>query len=605
MRVLLRIVGYSARYRIRLLLSFLAVLGFTAFTLTIPRLLGISIDAGLSSGELRQLILLGIVIVVVSVGRGIAAFGRSYLSESLSEKVAYDLRNDFYDHLQHMSFAYHDKQQTGDLMSRATSDVEGVREFVHSGIVSVAYSVILLVAIGTITALINWKLALISLAFAPVVAWRTGLIALASMRVWSFVQRETGALITVLQENLSGQRVVKAFDAEEYEEEKFHTSARKVYSGSYKAKVLNASNSSMMTAFHLGVMGLIVWVGGRDVIAGRMTPGELAQFILYLNLLVQPIRTFGAMVEVFTRAISGGKRLFSVLDAQSPVKEKPRAITMPRLKGHVRFEEVAFQYVAGGPPVLNHISFEAQPGQTIALVGAPGSGKTTVAHLLPRFYDVSRGRIIIDGSDIRDVALRSLRNNIGIVQQDVFLFTSTIRENIAYGRVDASAAQITQAAKIAQLHDFITTLPRGYDTWVGERGSTLSGGQRQRLAIARALELDPPILILDDSTSSVDTHTEHLIQQSLQDIIRGRTTFVIAHRLSTVKNADLILVMEHGEIVQRGTHQELVAQPGPYHRIYELQLRPHEAVTNGHELKVEEDEGVVMHWKPLKKERGK
>ncbi|MFH1141377.1 MAG: ATP-binding cassette domain-containing protein, partial [Chloroflexota bacterium] len=305
------------------------------------------------------------------------------------------------------------------------------------------------------------------------------------------------------------------------------------------------------------------------------------QFIFYMGLLAMPVRMAAWIVNSFSRAISCGQRIFVTLDAESPVQERKNAVALPRVQGHVRFEDVSFGYDTISP-VLNRITFEAEPTKVIALVGAPGSGKSTIGHLLPRFYDVTAGRVTIDGVDIRDATLASLRANIGIVQQDVFLFTSTIRENIAYGAVGASFEQIVRAAEIAQLHDFIVSLPNGYDTWVGERGITLSGGQRQRLAIARTILLDPPILVLDDSTSSVDTETEHLIRRALVEVMKGRTTFVIAHRLSTVKSASLILVLREGQIVQRGTHRELLNQPGPYQEVYELQLRPQEAtLTNG------------------------
>ena len=580
MRVLIRIVGYAGKYRVRLSMAYVAVLAFTGFSLSIPWLLGEAIDTALSSGQLIQLILFGLAIIAVSVGRGIAAFARSYLSESVSEKVAYDLRNEFYDHHQRLSLSYQDEQQTGDLMSRATSDVEGVRTFVYSGLVNTAYNATLLIGVSVLVINLNWRLALICLAFAPLIAWRTGLIYGTARGVWAFVQKEIGSLTTELQENLSGQRVVKAFNAEEYEKEKFHVKARSVLTGSYQVHILSASVGSMMTAFQMGAIGIVLWIGGRDVIAGSMTPGEMAQFILYLNLLVQPIRMIGQLLLLFSRSISSGKRLFAVLDAKSPVKQQSKAVTISKLKGHIVFENVSFKYNNEGPPVLNNISFEALPGQSIALVGKPGSGKTTIINLIPRFYDVFSGRITIDGHALQELSLSSLRNNIGIVQQDVFLFTDTIRENITYGRINASARDITEAAQRAQIHDFIINQPEGYDTPVGERGSTLSGGQRQRIGIARALVLNPAILILDDSTSSVDVSTEHLIQQSLQEVIKGRTTFIIAHRLSTVKNANLILVIDNGEIVQRGTHEQLLCQTGIYHQIYDLQVHTDQKYSN-------------------------
>ena len=312
----------------------------------------------------------------------------------------------------------------------------------------------------------------------------------------------------------------------------------------------------------------------------RLTFGELSAFILWMGLLAMPVRMIGWMLNTLTRAAAAGQRIFEVLDAESPVEERPGATPLPRATGHVRFEGVSLSYDERVPAV-HDVSFEAEPGQLVAILGGPGSGKSTVVHLIPRFYDVSSGRIAVDGVDVRDVTLASLRQNVGIVLQDVFVFGATLRDNIAYGVDDASMEEEVRASKIAQLHPFVKSLPKGYDSWVGERGITLSGGQRQRLAIARTLLLDPPILILDDSTSSVDVGTEYLIQQALADVVKGRTTFVIAHRLSTVREADLILVLDRSEIVERGTHDELLARDGFYRRTYELQLRPQEEVDVG------------------------
>jgi ATP-binding cassette subfamily B protein len=311
--------------------------------------------------------------------------------------------------------------------------------------------------------------------------------------------------------------------------------------------------------------------------SGQLTAGGLAQFILYMNQLTFPIRQAARIIDSVSRAISSGQRLFEVLDASSPVEERPQATDMGRARGEVRFDNVSFSY-GTGIPALKQVTIDAAPGQIIAILGAPGSGKSTIVNLLPRFYDVTAGCITIDGQDIRNFTLQSLRRNVGIVQQDVYLFSATIRDNIAYGATHASTEEVIRAAKIAQLHDQIMRLPQGYDTWVGERGVTLSGGQRQRLSIARTILLDPPILILDDSTSSVDVDTERRIHQAMIGVMRGRTTFVIAHRLSTVRQAELILVLQHGEIVEQGTHQELMARQGIYQDIYELQLRPQEEI---------------------------
>ncbi len=577
MRTLWRIAKLAARYRVRLTLAYLSVLGVSALSMAIPKLLGNAIDTVILVSDQARLLYLAGAILVVSLLRGVFAFGQQYLGESVGQRVAYDLRNEFYDHLQRMSFAFHDKEQTGNLMSKATADVEGARMFVQTGLIRSVYMASLVVGVGIMMFLLNQQLALLSLALVPFVIWRGGSLVLRLRTEWLAIEDEAGHMTTVLQENLVGQRVVKAFAADEHERRKFYHRAANIFYHSYRAEKLEASNGGLMTLFYLGTTLLILYVGGRYVIQGTMTPGELAQFIFYMGLLATPVRMAAWMVNSFARAISCGQRIFATLDAESPVHERNTAVALPRARGHVQFKDVSFGYDTISP-VLSRINFEAEPTKVIALVGAPGSGKSTIVHLLPRFYDVTAGRVTIEGVDIRDATLASLRANIGIVQQDVFLFTTTIRENIAYGAVGASFEQVVRAARIAQLHDFIVSLPDGYDTRVGERGITLSGGQRQRLAIARTILLDPPILILDDSTSSVDTETEYLIRRALVEVMKGRTTFVIAHRLSTVESADLILVLRDGQIVQRGTHRELLSQPGPYQEIYELQLRPQEAM---------------------------
>jgi len=381
--------------------------------------------------------------------------------------------------------------------------------------------------------------------------------------------------VTILQENLVGIHVVKAFAAEEYETQKYDRKAQELREQNFQSERLQGTNGAWMSLYFTCTLGVILWLGGREVISGQLTAGGLTQFILYMNQLNFPIRQAARIIDTLSRAISSGQRLFEVLDARSPVAEKPQAKEMGRARGHVRFDDVSFSYDTR-IPALKHVTIDAAPGQIIAILGAPGSGKSTIVNLLPRFYDVMAGQITIDGQDIRNFTLQSLRRNVGIVQQDVYLFSATIRDNIAYGALHASIEEVVKASKIAQLHDQIISLPNGYDTWVGERGVTLSGGQRQRLSIARTILLDPPILILDDSTSSVDVETERRIHQAMIAVMQGRTTFVIAHRLSTVRQADLILVLQDGDIVERGTHQELMARRGIYQEIYELQLRPQE-----------------------------
>jgi len=393
--------------------------------------------------------------------------------------------------------------------------------------------------------------------------------------VWMSIQERVAVLGAILQENLSGVRVVRAFSLERYEEAKFQREAENLYGDGMLANRIQAFNIPLMTFIFILASALIIWYGGREVLAGGLTVGELFQFYFYLAMLLAPIRMLGPLVNLVSRAMSSGERIFEILDAESAVTEAPDAIELPEVDGLVRFRRVSFSYHALSP-VLHDVDLEAKPGGVIALLGSTGSGKSTLVNLIPRFYDVTGGSITIDGTDIRKVTLASLRRNVGIVQQEVFLFSATIRDNIAYGAVNASMDDIVAASKAAYLHGFIKGLPGGYDTWVGERGVTLSGGQKQRLAIARTLLVDPRIIILDDSTSSVDTETEVLIQQALREVMKGRTTFVIAHRLQTIKYADQILVLDEGRVVERGSHEQLMREGRIYRRIYELQFRQQE-----------------------------
>ena len=582
MDVILRIIGIALRHKWRLVATLLCMAGANAAYLVLPKLFGNAVNkiaTGFQGGDVSERALLSIVFIILALGaiRGILSFAQNYLGESLSQAVAYRFRNLFYDHVQHQSFAFHDRHHTGNLMSRAITDVEGIRMFINVGLVRTAQFGSMLIIVAVILFLLDWRLGLLSTSFMPLVALQSAMIRLRLRKLWLTVQEKIAELNTVLQENLTGVRVVKAFASEEYEEAKFNTQSMDVADNMVEAERLHASNASFMLFAFMISLGLILLFGGRRVIAGQMDYGELAQFILYMQILAMPVRMTGFIVNSYARAVSSGQRLFEILDARSPVREAPDASQMPRARGHVSLENVGFSY-DNSLHVLHNINLDAEPGRVIALLGSPGSGKSTIVNLIPRFYDVTSGRITIDETDVKDVTLASLRRNIGIVQQDVFLFTASIRENIAYGRHDAPMDEIVRAAKIAQLHDFVESLDDGYETVIGERGATLSGGQRQRLSIARALLLDPPILILDDSTSSVDANTEELIRQAMESVMRGRTTFVIAHRLSTVHRADTIVVLKDGVTVERGTHQELLALGGFYREIYELQLRPQEEV---------------------------
>lgn len=565
-----------------MLAAYISMFGATAAYLFLPYYFGVAIDQVKVLAEggafpLQSLLLITGIIIGLSVVRGALSYFQTYMGEAVSQFVSYDLRNRFYDHVQHLSFGFHDKNHTGHLMSRAITDVENIRMFVNMGIVRTPYFAILMVVVSVILIRMDWQLGLLGISFMPPVILVSGVIRLKLRRAWLKIQDMMAELNTVLQENLTGQRVVKAFASEDFENRKYNDKSMEVSEAFIAAEKLRISNTSFTLFSFQIALALILLFGGWRVINTDLTIGQLAAFVFYMQILAMPVRMSGMIVNSYARAASGGQRLFEILDMPSEVVEKPNAKEMPRVKGHVRFENVSFGYEKD-KPVLRNINLELEAGKVVALLGAPGSGKSTVANLLPRFYEVGSGRITIDGMDIRDATLRSLRHNIGMVQQDVFLFGAGLRENIAYGREDAPVEDVMRAARVAQLHDFISSLEEGYDTDVGERGVTLSGGQRQRMSIARAVLLDPPILILDDSTSSVDANTEDQIRKAMEEVMRGRTTLIIAHRLSTVHRADEIVVLDKGEIVERGAHAELLALGGKYREIYELQLRPQEEV---------------------------
>ena len=586
MSILIRITLMAYYYRTRLSLAYLCFFLAVGFSLLIPWLFGESIDRLVSteSGQIvhlnpatLELVILASFILGASIMRGFFDFARTYTTDSLSQLVTYDFRNLIYDKLQHVSFAYHDKEHTGNLMSKATADVEAVRRYVNMGLVRSLEVVVRTIAVTSILIWLNWELALISLVFVPFLVVRSTLVMGKLRQMWLHVQEVNGQLVTVLQENLVGIHVVKAFASEDFERRKYDRKAQELREEYYQSERLQGTNSAWMSFYFTFALGLIVWYGGWEIIRGDLSAGDLTKFVLYLNQLTFPIRSAAQIINSFSRAISSGRRIFDVLDASSPVEEKPDAKPLGRAVGRVQFEDTSFSY-DDRAPALQHVDITAEPGQITAILGAPGSGKSTIVNLLPRFYDVTGGRVTIDGEDIRELTLESLRRNVGIVQQDIFLFDATIRDNISYGLSSASEEDVINAAKAAQLHDQIMGFSNGYDTWVGERGSTLSGGQRQRLSIARTVLVDPPILILDDSTSSVDVETERSIHQAMVNVMKGRTTFVIAHRLSTVREANQILVLREGEIIERGNHADLIAQSGVYQDIYELQLRPQEEV---------------------------
>jgi ATP-binding cassette subfamily B protein len=471
-----------------------------------------------------------------------------------------------------LSFSYHDRNRTGQLMVRATDDVEKVRLFIGQGLMFLVQASVLLIGTLLILFTTNFWLALVVLPILPVTMGLFMFFGSASQPMFAQVQAKLSALNTVLQENLAGMKVIKAFAREQSEQAKFNRAADEVLDQQLKvARLFTVLFPLIFLMASLG-QAAVLYFGGRQIIGGTLTLGEWQEFSLYLIYLFLPLAQFGIIIAQMGQAAASAERIFEILDAQNDVADKPGAITLPPIQGRVAFENVTFRYFNRGEAVLSNVTFEAEPGQTVALLGATGSGKTTIINLLPRFYDASAGTVRIDGYDVQDVTLDSLRSQIGIVLQETTLFSGTIRDNIAFGKTEASPEEITEAAKAAAAHDFIMSFPQGYDTPVGERGSTLSGGQKQRLAIARALLLNPRLLILDDSTSSVDLTTEARIQRALDQLMQGRTSFVIAQRISTVVKADQILVLDKGEVVARGRHTELLEDSPIYAEIYNSQL---------------------------------
>ena len=579
--VVLRIVRLAARHRLRLGIAFTAAVTAAVFQLWIPQLLGQSVDRALvllddplvDVAEARtQLIWTGVLLVVAGGLRGAFSMFYTYLGESIGQRIAYRLRMAYYEQLQRLSFSYHDRVPVGDILTRGILDIEGVRMFVNTAMLRTAYLSILIGAGAYVMISTNWQLGLISLSFVPIVAWRASVSRMKLRRMWMSRQEKMGELTTVMEENLGGTRVVRAFAAEDYEMAKFDVKSNEALSLSNATIGVWVRNSTFITFVFLAVWALIVWIGGLTVLDGNMSVGELVTFLAYMGMLQLPVRQLGMMVNGYARATTSGARLFEVLDLVPEIRDKPNAKDLEVSQGAVKLNDVHFSY--DDEPVLRGISFEAKPGHTVGIVGPPGSGKSTIAHLIPRFYDCTSGSITVDGQDIRDVTLDSLRHAVGVVEQDTFMFSTTVYENVAYGEPYGRRADVENATDLAQLHKYISTLPLGYETLVGERGVTLSGGQRQRLSIARSILLRPSVIIFDDSTAAIDAATEQRIRAALADVTRDRSVIIISHRLSSLMHADEILFIEDGVVVERGSHEELITRGGKYQDLYELQIRP-------------------------------
>jgi ATP-binding cassette subfamily B multidrug efflux pump len=576
MRSLLRLRGYIRPYLLQILLALFAILSLTAASLAIPAIIQQVIDTGLAKRDVRLLVSSALLILLIGVAQAILTYAQSYLSEWIAAHIGYDLRNRLYDHIQHLPFTFHDHAQTGQLISRCIEDVRSIERFTGYGVVELIHLSLLLVGIVLLLFIQKPLLAVIALLPMLPLILMTSSFGQKIGKFFLAVDNSLGDLSSRLQENVTGAQVVRAFAREPYEIDRFDQSNRRLFNA--RVTVISEWSKIMPTSQLLVTLGtiLILWFGGQMVLKGQMTIGEVVAFNGYLLLLASPAQQLTWLVNLAGEAVAGVQRTFEILDITPEIQSPPDAVRLKTLSGRVEFREVCFKYGMDAAPALEEINLTIEPNQVVALIGPTGSGKSSLINLIPRFYDTSRGQVRIDGHDVRQVDLVSLRRQIGIVLQTSLLFSTTIAENIAYGRPKASQEEIIAAAKAAQAHEFITQLTDGYQTVVGERGITLSGGQRQRVAIARALLLDPRILILDDSTSSVDTETERLIQKALDRLMEGRTTFVIAHRLSTVKRADLILVLDKGRIIERGTHSELLQRAGLYNEIYRLQLQDQE-----------------------------
>ena len=589
MKHLLRIRIFLKPYFWQILLTLLLLLILTGLSLVVPRIIRSVIDDGLTRGETRYLLRSALLLLGLGLVSAILNLGNRYWSEWIAARVGYDLRNRMYDHIQYLPFTYHDHAQSGQLISRCIEDVRSIERFAGGAVTDLIRFILLAIGIISIMLTDNTKLAIIALLPMIPLVLMTSSFGTKIGKLFFAVDNAVGEVSNRLQENVVGVQVVRAFAREGYEVKRFETANQQVFqTGVY---VIDEWAKIMPTTNWLTTISVIpiLWFGGQMVMNGTLTVGEIVAFNAYILMLAEPAQQLTGLVNAGGEAAAGAQRVFEVLDTRPAIQSPKNAVKPNLLRGEVEFCNVGLKYQDERTASLSGINLRVEPNRIVALIGQTGSGKTSLVNLIPRFYDVTEGNVRVDGVDVREMDLVSLRKQIGIVLQTSLLFSDTIQANIAYGRPEATLEEIIAAAKAAQAHEFIEGFTNGYDTIVGERGVTLSGGQRQRVAIARALLMNPRILILDDSTSSVDTQTEKLIQAALDALMEGRTTFVIAHRLSTVRRADMILVMDQGQIVERGTHPELLARGGLYKEIYDLQLIDHAKFAEEMEELQEED----------------
>ena len=567
-RTFVRLLGFLKPYRWSLAASVVLAVGSQAAGLSIPWLTGYAIDHALPEKDSGLLTWLVVLVAVMGLLKALFLIGRRFIAGRQALGVEFDMRNALYSSLLRLSWRFYDRHQTGQLMSRATVDLQSVRFFLGYGLIFFFQHVLTIVGVTGVMLVVNWRLALVACAITPVLVALAYRYSSVSHPVLRDVQQKMADMTTVAEENIVGVHVVKSFAQERNELEKFSNRSERVFRRSMEANRQRATYVPLLGFLPLLAQAAVILVGGRMVVNGDLSLSNFFFFNVLVLMLVMPLRMLGMWIGQAQRATAAGERIFEVLDEPEDVTDSPDARDLPPGPGHVRFEGVSFAY-AEGRDVLEEIDLELQPGRTVALIGHTGSGKTTLAALVPRFYDVTAGRITVDGIDVRDVRLGTLRREIGVVLQDPFLFSATVHENIAFARPDATREEVERAARLAQAAEFVDELPEGYDTIIGERGITLSGGQRQRIAIARALLLEPRVLILDDATASVDATTEAQIRSGLREAMRGRTTIIIAHRLSTLALADELVVLDGGRIAARGTHEQLLATSPVYREIYD------------------------------------